>query len=96
MGDLIIAVLWYGDNPLVMIDYDSMGTPLQSFNIPDFKCSNDSLKSELQKAIDELDEDKTRFQVVIYFKSYISNENGTADGWEYDQDNIKLEIGISE
>jgi hypothetical protein len=96
LGDLVVAAHWYGDNPIVMIDYDSTGVPLQSFDVPDFECRNDALKSELQKAIDELDEGRTRFQILIYFKSNNSNGNGTVDGWEYDQEDIKLGITISE
>lgn len=95
-GDLIIASHWYGDNPLVRIDYESTGTKLQSSNSPDFIFSNDTLKSELQKSVDELNEDRTRFQVLVYFSSDSSNGNGVADGWEYNQEDIVLEIGVVE
>jgi hypothetical protein len=95
-GDLIIASHWYGDNPLVMIDYDNTGTKIQSSDSPDFICSNDTLKSELQKAINELNEDRTRFQVLVYFTSDNSNGNGVSDGWEYNQEDIILEIGVVE
>jgi hypothetical protein len=94
LGELIIASHWYGDNPVVMIDYNNTGSILQSFNRPDFIFSNDILKAEFQKAIDELDGDRTRFQLLVYFSSETSNSDGVADGWEYDQEDIKLGISI--
>jgi len=96
LGELIIASHWYGDNPIVMVDYNNTGLMIQSFNKSDFNCGNNILKSELQKAIDELGGDRTRFQVLIYFSSDSSNGNSIADGWEYNQEDIKLGITVLE
>jgi len=49
---------------------------------------NNSLKPELQKAVSELDKDRTSFQVLVSFKLNNSNGNGIADSREYNQEDI--------
>ena len=88
-GIVWLGIVEWGAEPLVISDYNLSGTALQSFSGPSFTCSNQTLKNELQDAIDD---GKSRFQVRIHFSIDTSDGDSSWTGWLYDKDDIILNV----
>jgi len=91
-SDLWVGAVEWGHGSLIVSDYSLAGVGIESFNTPDFVCSSEKLKTELQKAIDN---GRTRFQVRIHFVKTTSDGNSFQDGWGYEKDEIKFEVTYS-
>lgn len=86
---LWINVLDWGARPIRQEDFNLNGIAIQNFTEPNISCSSDELKEELQKAING---GKSRFQIRIHFSGPFSDYDGSRDGWEYSQSNVKLSV----
>jgi hypothetical protein len=87
-----INVVDWGAEPIVQNDFNLIGIAIQSFISPKISCTSDSLKSELQKAINA---GKSRFQIRVHFAGPYTDNDSARDGWEYSQANINLNVKVN-
>ncbi|MBC8387059.1 MAG: hypothetical protein H8E13_03295 [Actinobacteria bacterium] len=83
-GLRIEAMDWGNDAPNIG-DFNDPGEHIQTFNNPDIFCEAESLKTELQKAVQA----GRNFQLRIRFAG-IPSADGEVDGWYYMQSDIVL------
>jgi hypothetical protein len=87
---LSLTSYYWGPRPIQNGDDIESGDILQTFEPATFACFNEELRGALQNAIDE---GRLRFQMRIHFAGGPStNNNNNWDGWEYPQNNIKLNV----
>jgi hypothetical protein len=87
---LSLTSYYWGPRTLQNGDDIASGDILQTFEPATFACFNEELRGALQNAIDE---GKPRFQMRIHFAGGSSTDNDNSwDGWEYPQNNIKLNV----
>jgi len=91
LDSLWINVVEWGAGPIVQGDFYLMGVAVQSFTDPSITCSTETLKSELQKAINA---GKSRFQIRVHFSGPCTDNDSKQDGWEYAQANINLNATV--
>jgi hypothetical protein len=90
---LKINILDWGAEPITQSDFRLDGVLVASYDSPNITCNVSKLKEELQKAVNE---GKSRFQVRIHFSGPYTDYDNQADGWEYSQSNVGLNITISQ
>ena len=61
-------------------DYDLYGRLIGEFSGSTVTCTSESLKNELQ---DALDSGKSRFQLRIKHKGFQTDHDGISDGWRH-------------
>ena len=94
LGDLWVAAVDYGANPLVTSDFDLTGIPIQSFpanGSGNITCNNSTLVTQLQNAINA---GKERFQIRIHF-SVPTNGNNLEDFWMYLKSGVTLSVNYT-
>jgi len=91
LDSLWINIVEWGAEPIVQSDFNLVGVAVQSFTNPSITCSSETLKSELQKAINA---GKSRFQIRVHFSGLYTDNDNRKDGWEYTQASINLNITV--
>jgi hypothetical protein len=90
---LWINVLDWGAEPITQDDFNLIGTPIASYNIPNITCNVSKLKEELQAAINA---GKSRFQIRIHFSGPKTDSDSLSDGWKYTQSNVSMDVTVSQ
>jgi hypothetical protein len=87
---LSLTSYYWGPRTIRNGDDIASGEVLQTFEPATFACFSEELRGALQDAIDE---GRPRFQMRINFAGGPSTNNDNSwDGWEYPQNNIKLNV----
>jgi hypothetical protein len=86
---LWVASAFWGPRPLFSTDYRLSSEPIDNFNAANFMTSNPKLKIQIQNAINM---DRDRFQIILYFTSMETDNDGMADYWKYQDSDISLFI----
>ena len=86
-----VNVVEWGAEPIVQGDFNLTGIAIQSFTNPAISCSAQSLKAELQNAVNA---GKQRFQIRVHFSGPYTDNDGKKDGWEYSQSDINLNVTV--
>ena len=86
---LCLSEYYWGPRPIDWQDLSAAKNLIMTYTIATFGCDDLALKSAIQKNINS---GKPRFQLCVYFSGFLTDDNHAADGWEYNQDNVKLKI----
>ena len=87
---LSLTSYYWGPRVIRHGDDTANGDILQTFEPATFACFSYELKVALQNAIDA---GRSRFQMRIHFAGgFITDNDSNWDGWEYPQNNIKLNV----
>ncbi len=78
LDSLWVNIVDWGAEPIVQNDFNLIGIAVQNFTNPSISCNAETLKSQLQSAINS---GKQRFQIRIHFSGPYTDNDNKKDGW---------------